>query len=57
MINAANEMAQAHFFNVKINILELAELTKKAYRYFENISPKSLDEVFEIDKEVRAYCS
>ena len=57
VINAANEMAQAHFFNGKINILELAELTKKAYRYFENVSPKSLDEVFEIDKEVRAYCS
>ena len=56
VINAANEMAQAHFFNGKINILELAELTKKAYRYFENISPKSLDEVFEIDKEVRNYC-
>lgn len=56
VINAANEVAQTHFFNGKINILELAELTKKAYRYFENISPKSLDEVFEIDKEVRIYC-
>ena len=56
VINAANEMAQAHFFNGKINILELAELTKKAYRYFENVSPKSLDEVFEIDKEVRLFC-
>ena len=56
VINAANEMAQAHFFNGKINILELAELTKRAYHTFESASPKSLDEVFEIDKEVRLFC-
>ncbi len=56
VINAANEVAQAHFFNGKINILELAELTKKAYHTFESASPKSLDEVFEIDKEVRLFC-
>ena len=56
VINAANEVAQAHFFHGKINILELAELTKKAYRHFEQAIPQSLDEVFEIDKEVRSYC-
>lgn len=57
VINAANEVAQSHFFQGKINILELAQLTKKAYRYFEQAIPSSLDEVFEIDKEVRNYCS
>lgn len=56
VINAANEVAQSHFFQGKINILELAELTKKAYRHFEDAIPHSLDEVFAIDKEVRAYC-
>jgi len=56
VINAANEVAQTHFFNGKINILELAELTKRAYRAFEDASPQSLDEVFEIDREVRKYC-
>ena len=56
VINAANEIAQEKFFKREINILELAELTKKAYRHFENAIPKSLDEVFEIDTEVRAYC-
>ena len=56
VINAANEVAQAKFFNKELNILELSELTKKAYRYFENVHPKSLDEVFEIDQEVRKYC-
>ena len=56
VINAANEVAIAKFFKKEINILELAALTKKAYRHFENAIPKSLDEVFEIDREVRAYC-
>jgi 1-deoxy-D-xylulose-5-phosphate reductoisomerase len=56
VINAANEVAQAHFFHGKINILELAQLSIKAYRHFEQAIPQSLDEVFEIDKEVRAYC-
>lgn len=56
VINAANEVAQAKFFKREINILGLAELTKKAYRHFENAIPKSLDEVFEIDRDVREYC-
>ena len=55
-INAANEVGIAKFFNQEINILELAQRTIKAYRYFENAIPKTLDEVFEIDKEVRQYC-
>ncbi|MDD3342326.1 MAG: 1-deoxy-D-xylulose-5-phosphate reductoisomerase [Sulfurospirillaceae bacterium] len=56
VINAANEVAQTHFFQGKINILELAQLTKKAYHHFEDTFPQTLDEVFEIDKEVRHYC-
>jgi 1-deoxy-D-xylulose-5-phosphate reductoisomerase len=56
LLNAANEVGIAKFFNQEINILELAQRTIKAYRYFENAIPKTLDEVFEIDKEVRQYC-
>ena len=56
VINAANEVGIAKFFNQEINILQLAELTKKAYRHFEDAIPKTLDEVFEIDREVRQYC-
>ena len=56
VINAANEVGITKFFNQEINILQLAELTKKAYRHFEDAIPKSLDEVFEIDREVRRYC-
>ena len=56
VINAANEVGIAKFFNREINILELAERTIQAYRHFEDAIPKSLDEVFEIDREVRRYC-
>ena len=56
VINAANEVAQAKFFRGELNIFGLAGLTKRAYRQFEAVNPKSLDEVFEIDKEVRNYC-
>ncbi len=57
VVNAANEIAIDKFFKNEINILELAEFTKKAYKKFEDVNPRSLDEIFEIDKEVRAYCS
>ncbi|AFL69777.1 1-deoxy-D-xylulose-5-phosphate reductoisomerase [Sulfurospirillum barnesii] len=56
VINAANEVGIAQFYNREISILELAERTKKAYRFFEDALPQSLDEVFQIDKEVRHYC-
>lgn len=56
VINAANEVGITKFFNQEITILELAERTIKAYRHFEDAIPKSLDEVFEIDREVRKYC-
>lgn len=56
VVNAANEVAISKFFQGKINILELANLSKKAFAYFEKVEPKSLEEVFEIDKEVRKFC-
>jgi len=56
VLNAANEIGISKFFNHEINIIELAKLTQKAFYHFEDAVPSSLDEVFEIDKEVRAYC-
>lgn len=57
VVNAANEIAIDKFFKNELNILELAEFTKKAYKYFEDVNPTSLEEIFEIDTEVRKYCS
>lgn len=56
VVNGANEVAIQKFFAGELNILELAAFTKKAYRYFENVNPTSLEEIFEIDKAVREYC-
>ena len=56
VINAANEVAISKFYRHEINILQLAELTKKAFAHFSSVKPTSLDEVFEIDAEVRAFC-
>ncbi len=55
VVNAANEIAIGKFFKNELNILELAEFTKKAYKKFEDVNPKSLDDIFEIDREVRKY--
>jgi 1-deoxy-D-xylulose-5-phosphate reductoisomerase len=57
VVNAANEIAINKFFKNELNILELAEFTKKAYRKFEDVNPTSLSEIFEIDNEVRRYCN
>jgi 1-deoxy-D-xylulose-5-phosphate reductoisomerase len=57
VINAANEIGIAKFYNHEINIIELAELTKKAFRHFEGVEPSCLSEVYEIDREVRAFCT
>ena len=55
VVNRANEIAIEKFFKGELNILELAEFTKKVFRKFERVNPKSLDEIFEIDKEVKQY--
>ncbi len=55
VLNAANEIAVSAFLNNEINILDIAKINKKAYFHFSDVCPKTLDEVFEIDKEVRKY--
>jgi len=55
VLNAANEVSVARFLDNKINIVELAEINKRAYRHFGDVCPKNLDDIFEIDKEVRKY--
>lgn len=57
VVNAANEIAIDRFFKGNLNILELAEFTKKAYKFFEDVNPVNLEDIFEIDKEVRKYCN
>ena len=57
VVNASNEIAITKFFKNQLNIMEIAEFTKKAYHHFSDVNPKSLQDIFEIDKEVRKFCN
>ncbi len=54
IINAANEVAIEQFIAGKIGFLEISQHILKAYEYF-HTEPKSIDEIFEIDKEIRQF--
>lgn len=54
VVNAANEAAIAQFVEGKIGFLEIAHRTIKAFDRF-HTAPESIEEVFALDDEVRAY--
>lgn len=56
VLNAANEIAVAKFLKNEIGFLEIARITLDALNKFNKISINNLDDIFEIDKEVRSYC-
>ncbi len=55
VINAANEVGIAQFFDGKIGFMDIARKTIAAYRAFEDFIPVTLEDVFEIDREVREF--
>ena len=55
VVNAANEVAVAKFLDSQIGFLDISKVTLDAYKKFEDIDPKSLEDIYEIDKEVREY--
>lgn len=55
VINAANEIAVASFLQGDIGFLQIAEISKKAINQFHNIQLESLEHIFDMDKEIRAY--
>jgi len=54
VINAANEAAIERFINKEIGFMDIATVILEAYGHFRE-TPQSIDAVFAIDKEVRAY--
>lgn len=56
VLNAANEVAVAKFLDSKIGFLDISKITLDALNRFNNVKPKTIEDIFEIDKEVRAYC-
>ena len=56
VLNAANEVAVSKFLNSQIGFLDISKITLDAINKFNSVKPTSVKEIFEIDKEVRAYC-
>lgn len=56
VLNAANEVAVAKFLNSQIGFLDISKITLNAINKFNDVKPTSIDDIFEIDKEVRNYC-
>ena len=56
VLNAANEVAVSKFLNSQIGFLDISKITMDAINKFNNVKPSSIEEIFEIDKEVRNYC-
>ena len=50
------KVAVAKFLNSKIGFLDVSKITLNAINKFNNVRLTSIEEIFEIDKEVRNYC-
>lgn len=55
VVNAANEVAIAQFFEEKIGFLDISKMTLKAYEVFDDFKPENIDDIFAIDAEVRSF--
>jgi 1-deoxy-D-xylulose-5-phosphate reductoisomerase len=52
VVNAANEVAIEKFINKEIGFMDISKIIIEAYEKFDE-EPKSVDDVFEIDRQVR----
>ena len=57
VVNAANEVAIEQFFSEKKSFLDISKTILKAIKKFEDYKATTVDELFEIDKEVREFCN
>ena len=55
VLNAANEVGVAKFLNSEIGFLDIAKLSLQAIKRFENIKLNTIDDIYQIDKEVRSF--
>ncbi len=54
VVNAANEAAIEKFISREIGFMDIAKIVIGAYEKFDTL-PKSVDDVFALDEEVRRY--
>jgi len=57
VVNAANEEAIKAFQEEKCPFFGMSDMILDAYKKFENVKAKNIDEIIQIDKEVRAYAN
>ena len=57
VLNAANEVAVARFLSGEIGFLDIADTSLKALNHFHNTKISSLDDIMEIDKNVRIFAN
>lgn len=55
VVNAANEVGVYRFLKGEIKFVDISQITIKCYEKFLDVSPKNLNDIFEIDKEVKDY--
>jgi len=55
VVNAANEEAIMQFERGRCDFFGMAKTILRAYKKFEHITPQGIEDIIEIDKEVRAY--
>jgi len=55
VINAANEVAIEAFQKEQCSFFGMSEMVLDAYKKFEDVKATNIDEIIQIDKEVRAY--
>lgn len=57
VLNAANEVAVARFLNSEIGFLDIADTSLKALNHFHDVKIDTLDDILEIDKQVRIFAN
>ena len=55
IVNAANEVAIDAFQKEKCSFFGMSDIVLSAYKKFESVKAKNIDEIIEIDRKVREY--
>lgn len=55
VVNAANEVAVSKFLKGEIGFLDIARITLASYEKFDNIKPSNIQDIFDMDKEIREF--
>ena len=57
VLNAANEVAVEKFLYEKINFTDISNMAINSMNKFHNIKLKNINDVFEINNEIKSYCN